>query len=183
MTQIKGIFIATSLVALLVGCVDSSTGAAARADMEGDKQTETKTAPAPKAKEKAPVAQKADLAPATKAVAPAKETTPAEAEVVAATEKATPAAEETPAEAPAKTAPVTTSVDLNACIACHGAQFEKVAMGVSKVVKEMSKEDIVTALKGYRDGSYGASMRALMQGQVSSWDDAKIKAVAEQIKQ
>jgi len=183
MIQIKEILIATSLATLLVGCVDSSTGAAARADMEGDKQTETKTAPAPKAEEKAPVAQKAEPAPATKAATPAKEATPAEAEAPAATEEATPAAKETPAEAPAKTAPATTSVDLNACVACHGAQFEKVAMGVSKVVKDMSKEDIIAALKGYKDGSYGASMKALMQGQVGSWDDAKIEAAAAQIKQ
>ena len=73
--------------------------------------------------------------------------------------------------------------NLAACKGCHGAQFEKVAMNVSKVVKDMSKEDIITALKGYRDGSYGASMKALMKGQVGSWDDAKIKAAAEQIKQ
>jgi len=183
MTQIKGILIATSLVALLVGCVDSSTGATARADMEGDKQAETKTVPTTEAEEKAPVAQKAKPAPATEATTPAQEATPAEVEAPVATEEATPVAEETPAEAPAKTAPATTSVDLNGCTACHGAQFEKVAMGVSKIVKEMSKEDIITALKGYRDGSYGANMKAVMQGQVSSWDDAKIETVATQIKQ
>ena len=183
MTQIKGILIATSLAVLLAGCVDSSTGAAARADMEGDKQAETNTAPKPKAEEKASVAQQAKPAPATEATTPAQDATPAEAEAPVATEEATPVAEETPAKTPAETAPTTASVDLNGCVACHGAQFEKVAMGVSKVVKDMSKEDIITALKGYRDGSYGANMKALMQGQVGSWDDAKIEVVATQIKQ
>ena len=73
--------------------------------------------------------------------------------------------------------------NLAACKGCHGAQFEKVAMNVSKVVKDMSKEEIIAALKGYKDGTYGASMKALMQGQVASWDDAKIEAAAAQIKQ
>ncbi|HIO96066.1 MAG TPA: cytochrome C [Campylobacterales bacterium] len=74
-----------------------------------------------------------------------------------------------------------TGVDLKACAACHGADFEKKAMGVSKIVKDMSKEDIITAIKGYKDGSYGGNMKALMKGQVASFDDAKIEAVAGQI--
>ena len=183
MTQIKGILIATSLAALLVGCVDSSTGAAARADMESDKQTETKAAPTPKAEEKTSAAQKTEPTATTKAEVPAKEATPAEAEAPKAAEEATSAVKETPTEAPTETAPATASVDLNGCIACHGAQFEKVAMGVSKVVKDMSKEEIIAALKGYKDGSYGGNMKALMKGQVAGWDDAKIKAAAKQIKQ
>jgi len=51
-------------------------------------------------------------------------------------------------------------------------------MGVSKVVSEMSKADIVTAIKGYKDGSYGGSMKALMKGQVASLSDADIEAIA-----
>ena len=68
------------------------------------------------------------------------------------------------------------------CIGCHGANFEKKAMGVSKVVKDMSKEDIVKALKGYKDGSYGGSMKALMKSQVASLSDADINAIADTIK-
>ena len=73
------------------------------------------------------------------------------------------------------------SVDTKACAACHGAEFEKKAMNVSKIVKDMSKDDIIKALKGYKDGSYGGAMKALMKGQVASYDDAKIEAVASQI--
>jgi cytochrome c-type protein NapB len=73
------------------------------------------------------------------------------------------------------------AVDTKACAACHGVSFEKKAMNVSKIVKDMSKEDIIKALKGYKDGSYGGSMKALMKGQVASYDDAKIEAVAGQI--
>ncbi len=69
-----------------------------------------------------------------------------------------------------------------ACTGCHGANFEKKAMGKSKVVKDMSKEDIVKALKGYKDGSYGGAMKGLMKGQVASLSDADIDAIASSIK-
>ncbi|MBU1668042.1 cytochrome C [bacterium] len=68
------------------------------------------------------------------------------------------------------------------CKGCHGADFEKKAMNVSKVVKEMSKEDIVKSLKGYKDGSYGGAMKAVMAGQVAKLDDAGIEAMAAEIK-
>jgi len=69
-----------------------------------------------------------------------------------------------------------------ACTGCHGQHFEKAAMGKSKVVKDMSKEDIVKALKGYKDGSYGGAMKGLMKGQVASLSDADIDSIASSIK-
>jgi len=74
------------------------------------------------------------------------------------------------------------AVSTAACAGCHGASFEKKALGKSKVVKEMSKEDIVKALKGYKDGSYGGAMKSMMKGQVASLSDADIEAIAEAIK-
>ncbi|MEA1953435.1 MAG: nitrate reductase cytochrome c-type subunit [Campylobacterota bacterium] len=68
------------------------------------------------------------------------------------------------------------------CIGCHGANFEKAAMGKSKIVKDMSKADIVTSLKGYKDGSYGGAMKGLMKGQVANLSDADIEAMAASIK-
>ncbi|WP_428023061.1 c-type cytochrome [Arcobacter sp.] len=67
------------------------------------------------------------------------------------------------------------------CVACHGANGETVAMGKSKVIKDMTKAEIVTALKGYKDGSYGGPMKALMKGQVTPLSDADIDAIANQI--
>jgi len=58
--------------------------------------------------------------------------------------------------------------NLQSCTGCHGQNFEKAALGKSKIVKDMSKEDIVTALKGYKDGTYGGPMKAVMQGQVKN---------------
>jgi cytochrome c-type protein NapB len=68
------------------------------------------------------------------------------------------------------------------CKGCHGADFEKQAMGKSKVVKDMSKADIISALKGYKDGSYGGAMKGMMKGQVASLSDSDIEAIASEIK-
>ena len=69
----------------------------------------------------------------------------------------------------------------NKCAGCHGSQGEKKALGKSKVINEMSKEDLVTALKGYKDGSYGGPMKGLMKGQVAKLNDADIEALASHI--
>jgi len=74
------------------------------------------------------------------------------------------------------------AANLAGCVGCHGADFEKEAMGKSKVVKDMTKDEIIKALKGYKDGSYGGAMKTLMKGQVASLDDAGIEAVAAAIK-
>ena len=68
------------------------------------------------------------------------------------------------------------------CVGCHGSSFEKKAMGVSKVVKDMSKEDIVKALKGYKSGSYGGAMKNIMSAQVKALSDEDINSLADMIK-
>ncbi len=68
------------------------------------------------------------------------------------------------------------------CAACHGANGEKKALGKSHVIKNMSHDEIVSALKGYQDGTYGAAMKALMKGQVATLKDADIEAIADYIK-
>ena len=75
----------------------------------------------------------------------------------------------------------TFAADMAGCIGCHGANFEKAALGKSKIVKEMTKENIVTALKGYKDGSYGGAMKGVMKGQVTKLSDADIESMATQI--
>ncbi len=79
-------------------------------------------------------------------------------------------------------APALYGASVAACVGCHGQQFEKAAMGKSKIVKDMTKEEIIASLKGYKDGSYGGAMKGLMTGQVAALDDAKIEAIAALIK-
>jgi len=74
------------------------------------------------------------------------------------------------------------AVSTAGCAGCHGKNFEKHAMGKSKVVKDMSKADIVAALKGYKAGTYGGAMKGIMKGQVASLSDADIQAIADSIK-
>lgn len=69
------------------------------------------------------------------------------------------------------------------CVACHGAKGEKVALGKSKVINKMSKADFIAAMKGYKDGSYGGPMKAVMKGQVVALDDAAIQAITDYIVQ
>ena len=75
----------------------------------------------------------------------------------------------------------TFAVDTAACAGCHGANFEKAALGKSKIVKDLKKDEIITALKGYKDGSYGGAMKGVMKGQVAKLSDADIEAIATQI--
>ena len=59
------------------------------------------------------------------------------------------------------------------CAGCHGQAGEKVALGKSKVIQNMSEDELNTAINGYKDGTYGGAMKGLMKGQVAklSTDD------------
>jgi len=64
------------------------------------------------------------------------------------------------------------------CVACHGAAGEKSALNKSLIIKDMSKADFVSAMKGYKDGSYGKDQKALMKAQVGPLSDAQIEEIA-----
>ena len=74
------------------------------------------------------------------------------------------------------------SANMALCKGCHGQNFEKKAMGKSKVVKNMSKADIVKALKGYKAGNYGGVMKKTMEAQVKKLSNKDIEAIASKIK-
>jgi len=60
--------------------------------------------------------------------------------------------------------------EIKKCQSCHGEVFEKQALGTSKVVRYMKKEDIVKALNSYKNNKskYGGSMRAIMSAQAAN---------------
>ena len=68
------------------------------------------------------------------------------------------------------------------CKGCHGQQWEKAAMGKAKVIKNMSKAQIIKALKGYKDGSYGGALKGLMKAQVAKLSIEEIEKMAAKIK-
>ncbi|WP_345993088.1 c-type cytochrome [Sulfurimonas sp. HSL-1716] len=67
------------------------------------------------------------------------------------------------------------------CAGCHGAKGEKHALGKSKIINTFTKSEIVAAIKGYQDGTYGGAMKGVMKGQVKNMSEADIKAVADLI--
>jgi len=67
------------------------------------------------------------------------------------------------------------------CVSCHGANAEKSALGKSQIIQGWDKAKTVTALKGYKDGTYGGAMKAIMKGQVAPYSDADIEAVSAYI--
>ncbi len=67
------------------------------------------------------------------------------------------------------------------CASCHGQTGEKVALGKSKIIKDMSEQEIIAALKGYQDGSYGGPQKGLMKGQVAAFNAGQIEAIAKHI--
>lgn len=75
----------------------------------------------------------------------------------------------------------TAAVNGKACAACHGANWEKAAMGKSKIVANRTHAEIATALKGYKAGTYGGPMKGVMKGQVARYSDADLEAFAQTI--
>ncbi|MCD4758636.1 MAG: c-type cytochrome [Arcobacteraceae bacterium] len=67
------------------------------------------------------------------------------------------------------------------CVACHGANGEKVALGKSKIIKDMTKAEVESSLLGYQNGTYGGAMKGLMAGQVKTLSASDIKDIANLI--
>ena len=68
------------------------------------------------------------------------------------------------------------AVNLGACKGCHGQNFEKKALGKSKIVKDMTKAEVSAALVGYKNGTYGGPMKGVMKGQVARYSEAELKS-------
>lgn len=62
--------------------------------------------------------------------------------------------------------PAVLLADMDRCVSCHGVDFEKHALGVSKIVKDMNEAEIKAALDGYKAGK-GGSMKELMMAEVN----------------
>ena len=81
----------------------------------------------------------------------------------------------------AATAASLSAASFAACATCHGANGEKAALGKSKIIKDLSKADFVSALKGYQAGTYGGAQKGLMVGQVKDMTEATMNEIADLI--
>lgn len=71
--------------------------------------------------------------------------------------------------------PIFLLADMDRCVSCHGVDFELKALGVSKIVKNMSEMEIKVALDGYKNGQ-GGSMKELMISEVNLGVDTSAMA-------
>jgi cytochrome c553 len=67
------------------------------------------------------------------------------------------------------------------CAGCHGVNAEKKALRKSHIIKDWDAKKIASALHGYKDGTYGGPMKALMKGQVAALSDEQIESLAKYI--
>lgn len=72
-------------------------------------------------------------------------------------------------------------VIFNKCKSCHGNNAEKKALNSSAIIKGWEASKIEDALKGYQNGTYGASMKNIMSAQAKALSDEEIKKVASYI--
>lgn len=69
----------------------------------------------------------------------------------------------------------------NVCQGCHGANYEKRALGRSQIIKNFSYSQIVSALKGYKDGTYGGFTSGIMKSQVANLSESDMADIASDI--
>ncbi len=67
------------------------------------------------------------------------------------------------------------------CVSCHGAQGEKLALGVGAVLAGQSKDELIMKMKGYKDGSYGGAKKGKMVPKAVMLTDGQIKTVSAYI--
>lgn len=67
-------------------------------------------------------------------------------------------------------------INLNSCKGCHGQNFEKAALGKSKIVADMTKDEVSKSLLGYKNGTYGGAMAGVMKAQVMRYSDEELSS-------
>ena len=67
------------------------------------------------------------------------------------------------------------------CQACHGQNAEKSALNKSQIIKGWSEAKVLKALHGYKNGTYGGSMKSVMKSQIKDFDEEQLKALAKHI--
>lgn len=76
---------------------------------------------------------------------------------------------------------IAADINLAACKGCHGVNWERSALMKSKIVKDLTKEEIDESLTGYKNGTYGGTMKGVMMGQLAKYSEEDIKSIVEQI--
>lgn len=67
------------------------------------------------------------------------------------------------------------------CQSCHGADGSRVPAKDVPLIKGQSSAELLTMLKGYKDGSFGGPKKQVMEGIVKRLSDDQMKGLAEYI--
>lgn len=65
------------------------------------------------------------------------------------------------------------------CAVCHGAKGEKKALNKSKIINQVTKEEFISALQGYKNKTFGGALKNIMYPQAKPLSDEQIKALAD----
>ena len=80
-----------------------------------------------------------------------------------------------------KELPSASSLYLSSCASCHGGSAEKSALNNSAAIATWSSKKIQDALHGYKNGTYGGTMKGIMQGQSKPLSNEDIKRLSDYI--
>ncbi len=69
----------------------------------------------------------------------------------------------------------------NKCASCHGLNAEKSALNTSANISQWDSDKIQNALHGYKNGTYGGKMKAIMEAQIKPLSDEEIKQLSNYI--
>jgi len=128
--------------------------------------------------EKQTVSQPANTAAAGKAQASDNTSSAVVLPVQTSAEEARSASNTTQASQSADFSP---AVLFQACAACHGNHAEKAALNQSAIIGEWDSDRIADAIIGYQKGTYGRTMKTLMQNQVKGLSRVQVEALSEYI--
>lgn len=78
-------------------------------------------------------------------------------------------------------APSGSSLYAQKCASCHGKDAEKSALNASQIIAGWKSQKTQSALNGYKAGTFGGKMKAIMEGQSRPLSEAEITLIAEYI--
>lgn len=67
------------------------------------------------------------------------------------------------------------------CATCHGEKGEKAALNKSQIIQGWKSDKTIAALKGYKEGTYGGTLKGTMSAQVKNLDEAAMGVLAKHI--
>jgi cytochrome c553 len=185
------IVLSVALAVFLIGCSDDTQNSQTKENVTKVANTTVEKVQASAQKSMDTMKETAD-----KSVAAVQEATTKVVESVQTTTKevvdnvqkeVAPVVEKAQAKVAEVVAPVTTSsIDgeklyKSTCLACHGANAEKKALTKSQVIQGWASTKIEDALHGYKNKTYGASMKTIMEGKTKDLSDDEIQALANYI--